>query len=86
MIRVKSRLVGYARVSTKDQDLNLQIDTPKQAGCDRGSILVMLYRALNLPHPALDKCLDNLKEGDTLIVWRLDRLGRSMAHLVGLVQ
>jgi DNA invertase Pin-like site-specific DNA recombinase len=83
---VVNRLVGYARVSTKDQDLSLQIDALKQAGCSHGDIFSDITSGSKSARPALDKCLEGLKEGDTLIVWRLDRLGRSMAHLIKLVQ
>jgi DNA invertase Pin-like site-specific DNA recombinase len=83
---VTKRLVGYARVSTKDQDLTLQIDALIQAGCNKSDIFSDTVSGAKSTRPALDKCLEGLKEGDTLIVWRLDRLGRSMAHLVELVQ
>ena len=67
------KLVGYARVSTGDQNLQLPLTTDKASG-SRGS------------RPGLDACLAALEPGDTLVVWRLDRLGRSMPHLVSLVE
>jgi DNA invertase Pin-like site-specific DNA recombinase len=74
-------LVGYARVSTTDQNLALQRDALKAAGCrkvfsDRGVSGSIFKR------PGLDTALASLKPGDTLLVWKLDRLGRSLAHLV----
>jgi hypothetical protein len=74
------QLIGYAPISTAGQDLALQRDALERAGCDRiyddtgsGSIR---------HRPQLDACLDYLRAGDTLVVWRLDRLGRSLRHLI----
>ena len=80
---VAGRLVGYARVSTQDQTTALQLDALKGAGCteihqDRASGAVV-------SRPGLDSALASLATGDVLVVWRLDRLGRSLAHLVELV-
>jgi DNA invertase Pin-like site-specific DNA recombinase len=76
-------LIGYARVSTSGQDLALQVDALQSAGCER------IYRDVGSGsirrRPELDKCLDYLRQGDTLVVWRLDRLGRSLRHLLELV-
>lgn len=77
--------IGYARVSTGDQTPALQIDALKDAGCDpiftdHGVSGVATKR------PQLDKCLNALKAGDTLVVWRLDRLGRSLRHLLELTE
>ena len=77
------KLFGYARVSTEDQDLGMQIDELKAAGCkfvfsDKAS-------GVRSERPSLDDCLSKLQAGDTLAVWRLDRLGRSMPHLVSIV-
>jgi DNA invertase Pin-like site-specific DNA recombinase len=74
------QLIGYARVSTAGQDLALQRDALERAGCDRiyddtGSGSVR-------HRPELDACLDYLRAGDTMVVWRLDRLGRSLRHLI----
>jgi DNA invertase Pin-like site-specific DNA recombinase len=79
-----NHLLGYARVSTADQNPDLQIDALKVAGCDR----IWTDRASGkLAHrPELDKVLDHLREGDTLVVWRLDRLGRSLKHLIDTVK
>ena len=77
------RLIGYARVSTGDQDLNLQVDDLETAACalvftDKGG-------GAKSDRPGLEKCLSELQSGDTLVVWRLDRLGRSMQHLVSVI-
>lgn len=79
-------LYGYARVSTDDQELALQLDALQQAGCDEANIYSEKVSGAKSDRPALDACLAKLKDGDTLLVWRLDRLGRSMPHLVGLVE
>ncbi|KQR29801.1 recombinase family protein [Curtobacterium sp. Leaf154] len=73
-------LLGYARVSTTDQDASLQLDALKAAGCYRVWVDTM---SGSLEHrPELAKLLDQLRPGDTLVVWRLDRLGRSIRHLI----
>lgn len=72
--------VGYARVSTRDQNPASQIDALKAAGCDR----VFLEKAsgANRDRPELKAALDYLRAGDTLVVWKLDRLARSTRQLV----
>lgn len=77
------KMVGYARVSTGDQDLALQIDALESAGCTR--IYDDKISGAKSVRRGLDECLSALQRGDTLIVWRLDRLGRSMQHLVSVV-
>jgi len=77
-------LVGYARVSTSDQTTGLQLDALDAAGCER----VYKDEAISgstTSRPGLDKALAELKAGDTLIVWKLDRLGRDLRHLVNVV-
>jgi len=80
------KLIGYARVSTGEQDLRLQLDALKQAGCDEASIFTDKASGARTDRPGLDACIAALQPGDTLLVWRLDRLGRSMPHLVTLVE
>ncbi len=80
-----SKIVGYARISTKEQDLNLQIDSLLKYGCSKSNIYKDIISGSKSKRPGLDKCLSILEKGDTLVVWRLDRLGRSMQHLVSLV-
>lgn len=75
--------VGYARVSTVAQDTALQLDALKSTGCER--IYQESRSGASRERPELEKCLDVLREGDTLIVWRLDRLGRSLKDLVQIV-
>ena len=82
-INLKS-LVGYARVSTTDQDLALQVSALKKAGCHR--IFEDVASGAKSVRPGLDSALEYLREGDTLIVWKLDRLGRSLTHLVQTVE
>ena len=72
--------IGYARVSTRDQNLDLQLGALKGAGCDR--IFEDTMSGNKAGRPGLAKALDALREGDTLIVWKLDRLGRSVKDLL----
>ena len=76
-------LIGYARVSTLDQHLDLQIDALSKAGCSR--LFEDNMSGSRAERPGLTKALEMLREGDTLVVWKLDRLGRSVKHLVDLV-
>lgn len=85
-MRKMSRLIGYARVSTPDQDLNLQFDALEKAGCTKDKIFIDKISGSKSDRPGLEKCLAEIQPGDTLLVWRLDRLGRSMPHLVSLVE
>ncbi|NDH68224.1 MAG: recombinase family protein [Gammaproteobacteria bacterium] len=81
-----AKLVGYARVSTNDQDVQLQINALIAAGCIKTNIFIDHISGVRTERPGLDKCIEILESGDTLLVWRLDRLGRSMPHLVALVE
>lgn len=79
-------IIGYARVSTHEQNLDLQIDAFKGAGCD----LIYTEQASGKSskrsdRPELDHCLRALRPGDTLAVWRLDRLGRNLHDLISIV-
>ena len=76
-------LIGYARVSTQDQNLSMQRDALKKAGCER--IYSDKITGATSSRDGLDKAIEMLRTGDTLVVWKLDRLGRSLSHLVELV-
>lgn len=72
--------IGYARVSTQDQNLELQREALEQAGCER--IYTDQLSGTRTDRPGLTEALDYARTGDTLVIWKLDRLGRSMPHLV----
>lgn len=72
--------IGYARISTSDQSLNLQIDALKKNRCER--LFSEIASGAKSDRPELQKALDFARKGDTIIVWKLDRLGRSLKHLV----
>ncbi|MEZ0355438.1 recombinase family protein [Mycobacterium sp. SA01] len=77
-------VIGYARVSTADQNMALQLDALKDAGVER------VFRDQGVSgstsdRPGLDACLDHLREGDVLTVWKLDRLGRNTQHVLTVV-
>lgn len=75
--------VGYARVSSDEQNLSLQLDALRSRGCE--PIYSDVASGKNTVRPELAACLKALREGDTLVVWRLDRLGRSLGELVGIL-
>jgi DNA invertase Pin-like site-specific DNA recombinase len=73
-------LIGYARVSTSDQTLDLQKDALEKAGCSR--IFTDTASGAKAERTGIDEALNYVRAGDTLVVWRLDRLGRSLKHLI----
>jgi len=75
--------IGYARISTLSQNLDLQKDALEKAGCKK--IYVEQMSGSSRIRPELEKTLEMLRNGDTLVVWRLDRLGRSLKHLIELI-
>jgi DNA invertase Pin-like site-specific DNA recombinase len=76
-------LIGYARVSTEEQNLDLQRDALQKAGCSR--IFTDHISGTKARRPGLEEALSHLRSGDTFVVWRLDRLGRSLRHLIDAV-
>jgi DNA invertase Pin-like site-specific DNA recombinase len=76
--------IGYARVSTEDQRLNLQLDALKKAGCTR--IFREKVSGAYRDRPELNRMLDQLREGDVVVVWKLDRLARSTRNLLEIVE
>lgn len=78
--------VGYARVSTEDQKLDLQRDALTQAGVDACNIYEEHVSGVKTKRPELDHCLKALRPGDTLVVWKLDRLGRSVKELIAITE
>ncbi|HDS3856726.1 TPA: recombinase family protein [Legionella pneumophila] len=81
-----TKYIGYARVSTGDQNLDLQVDALIQAGCSKNNLYKDKVSGAKKDRPGLNQCLEQLESGDVLVVWRLDRLGRSMTHLVSLIE
>ncbi|MDT0193724.1 recombinase family protein [Exiguobacterium sp. BG5(2022)] len=75
--------IGYARVSTKNQNLDLQIDKLEEVGCEK---IFYEKRGATQERPEFEKCLEYLRNGDKLVVWKLDRLGRTMRQLINLVE
>jgi DNA invertase Pin-like site-specific DNA recombinase len=76
--------IGYARISTADQLLRMQEDALKKADCER--IYTDVASGVKSARPGLENALLHIRKGDTLVVWKLDRLGRSMSHLIQLVK
>lgn len=76
-------LVGYARVSTQDQNLDLQKDALLKAGCER--IFTDVMSGAKSDRNGLEEAIQFMRSGDTLVVWKLDRLGRSLKHLIEVV-
>ena len=76
--------IGYARISTKQQKLSLQIDALKKEGCE------LIYREVmtgsKKERPQLQKMIEHLRTGDTVVIWKLDRLARSLRDLISLVK
>lgn len=75
--------IGYARVSTQDQNLDMQIDALKNAGCE--IIFEEKISGKSKERPELTKLFEKLRKGDTVVVWKLDRLGRSLIDLIDLI-
>jgi predicted site-specific integrase-resolvase len=78
-----SMLIGYARVSTQDQTLDLQTDALTQAGCEK--IFKDMTSGAKVERPGLQEAMNHLRAGDTLVVWRLDRLGCTLKQLIATI-
>ena len=76
-------LVGYSRVSTDEQNLDLQIDALKIAGCEK--FFQDIGSGSSLERKGLKESVEFMRSGDVLVVWKLDRLGRSLKHIIELV-
>jgi DNA invertase Pin-like site-specific DNA recombinase len=76
--------IGYARVSTREQNLHMQVIALEEDGCEK--IYEEVVSGAKADRPILDNLLKQLRPGDVLVIWKLDRLGRSLKHLVELVQ
>ena len=77
-------LVGYARVSTQDQNPQLQLDALEKAGCER--VFIEKASGAQRDRPELGAALGYMRSGDTLVVWKLDRLARSLKQLIETVE
>ena len=75
--------IGYARISTREQSLQLQIDALKEAGCEK--IYQEVASGSKTARMVLDELMHNIRAGDTLVIWKLDRLGRNLAHLLQVI-
>jgi len=75
--------IGYARVSTKEQNLDMQVFALEDAGCEK--IYEEVVSGAKADRPVLNNLIKQLRDGDVVVVWKLDRLGRSLKHLVELV-
>ena len=82
-LTISIMLIGYARVSTFDQNPNLQIDDLKNIGCKK--VFTDKISGKIAQRPELDKLKEHCREGDTVVVWRLDRLGRSLKDLIEII-
>jgi len=76
-------ILGYARVSTQEQSIDLQLDALNKAGCDE--VYQEKYSGKSRNRPELEFCLRTVREGDVLVVWKLDRLARSLKDLVDII-
>jgi DNA invertase Pin-like site-specific DNA recombinase len=76
--------VGYARVSTREQPIDLQVDALTQAGCT--NVYTEVISGARAERPILTQVLEMLRAGDVLVIWKLDRLGRSLTHLLTIVK
>lgn len=83
---IKWNLVGYARVSTDDQELGLQLTALRNHGVPEGQIFKEHISGVAAKRPQFEKALKNLRRGDVFVVWKLDRLGRSLEELIRIMK
>lgn len=76
--------IGYARISTREQSLQLQVDALKEEGCEK--IYQEVASGSKTARVVLDELMSHIRPGDILVVWKLDRLGRNLSHLLSLVE
>jgi hypothetical protein len=79
----RARSLGYARVGTRDQTVALQVDALKAAGCAK--VYTEVVGGAAAERPILARLLDDVRSGDVVMIWKLDRLGRSLKHLIEIV-
>lgn len=83
LLKLYAMLIGYARISTDDQNLQPQLDALEAAGCDR--VFQDQMSGVTAQRPGLEEAIEFARQGDLLVIWRLDRLGRSLKNLIQLV-
>ena len=84
--KVTGKLIGYIQISTEDQNLDLQFNSLIKAGCIEKNIFIDKVSGVKSARPGFIACMETLKSNDTLLVWRLDQLGKSMPELVSIIE
>ena len=84
--QVSGKLFGYIQISTESQSLDLQFDSLKKFGCREKNIFIDNVSDVKSARPGFIACMETLKSNDTLLIWRLDQLGKSMPELVSIIE